>query len=72
MSLTLVSFKVIISNLMYREFDKGNCALSDIDAACKSEFRLVGLSRVSVGWLLTVSVNGVQNLWHCHLFAKFD
>ena len=67
-----MSFKAIISNLMYRELDKGNCALSDIDAACKFEFWLVGLSRVSVGWLLTVSVNGVQNLWHYHLFAKVD
>ena len=45
-----MSFKAIISNLMYREFDKGNCLLSEIDAACKFAFRLVGLSRVSV-WL---------------------
>ena len=29
-SLTLVSFKAIISNLMCMEFDRGNCVLSDI------------------------------------------
>ena len=32
-SLTLVSCKAIISNLMYGEFDRGNCALSDIYTA---------------------------------------
>ena len=32
-SLTLLSLKAIISNLMYGEFDRGNCALSDIYAA---------------------------------------
>ena len=29
-SLTLVSFKVIISNLIYENFEKGNCVISDI------------------------------------------
>ena len=29
-SLTLVSFKVIISNLIYENFEKGNCMISDI------------------------------------------
>ena len=28
-----ILFKAIISNLMYEEFEKGNCALSDIYAA---------------------------------------
>ena len=49
-SLTLVSFKAIISNLMSGEFDRGNFALSDIYAGMlhvRFGFRLVGLSR---GW----------------------
>ena len=29
-SLTLVSFKVIISNLIYENFEKGSCMISDI------------------------------------------
>ena len=41
--LKLVSFKAIVSNLIYGEFDRRNCALSDIDAACKFKFQLVGL-----------------------------
>ena len=32
-SITLVSFKAIMSNLMYGEFDRENFALSDIYAA---------------------------------------
>ena len=50
MSLTLVAFKAIISNLIYGEFERGNCGLSEIYAAMlhvSFEFWLVGLSR---GW----------------------
>ena len=43
-SMTLVLFKAIISNLMYEEFEKGNCALSDIYAA------MLHVS-LSFGWL---------------------
>ena len=50
MSLTLAAFKAIISNLIYGEFERGNCGLSEIYAAMlyvSFEFWLVGLSR---GW----------------------
>ena len=50
-SLTLESFKAIISNLMYAEFDWGNCELSDIDAA-KLHVSL------SFGWLAHLEVRG--------------
>ena len=43
-SITLVLFKAIISDLMYEEFEKGNCALSDIYAA------MLYVS-LSFGWL---------------------
>ena len=49
-SLTLAAFKAIISNLIYGEFERGNCGLSEIYAAMlhvSFEFWLVGLSR---GW----------------------
>ena len=39
-----ILFKAIISNLMYEEFEKGNCALSDIYAA------MLHVS-LSFGWL---------------------
>ena len=51
-SLTLVSFKAIISNLMYGEFDRGNCVLSDIYAA------LLHVS-LSFGWLAYLEVGEV-------------
>ena len=41
-SLTLVSFKVIISNLIYENFEKGSCMISDIH----------------FGWLAYVEVGG--------------
>ena len=56
MSLTLVSFKAIISNLMYGEFDRGNCALSDIYAAMLHV-------RLSFGWLTYLEVGGGN--WIC-------
>ena len=31
--LTVVLFKVMISSLMYWEFDRGNCVLSDLNTA---------------------------------------
>ena len=39
-----ILFKAIISNLMYEEFEKGNCVLSDIYAA------MLHVS-LSFGWL---------------------
>ena len=39
-----ILFKAIISNLMYEEFEKGNCELSDIYAA------MLHVS-LSFGWL---------------------
>ena len=51
-SLTLVSFNAIISNLMYGEFDRGNCALSDIYAAMLH-------ASLSFGWLAYLEVGEV-------------
>ena len=56
LSLTLVSFKAIISNLMYGEFDRGTCAPSDIYAA------MLHVS-LSVGWLAHLEVGGAS--WIC-------
>ena len=55
-SLTLVSFEAIISNLMYGEFDRRNCVLSDIYAA---------MPHVSLrfGWLVYLEVGGGS--WIC-------
>ena len=50
-SLTLASFKAIISNLMYGEFDRGNFVLSDIYPA------MLHLS-LSLGWLAYLEVGG--------------
>ena len=55
-SLALVSFKAIISNFMYREFDRGNCVLSDIYAA------MLHLS-LSFGWLAYLEDGG--DSWIC-------
>ena len=55
-SLTLVSFKAVISNLMYVEFDRGNCALSDIYVA------MLHLS-LGFGWLAYLEDGGGS--WIC-------
>ena len=55
-TLTLVSFKAIISDLMYGEFDRGNCVLSDIYAA------MLHVS-LSFGWLAYLEVGGGS--WIC-------
>ena len=49
--LNLVSFKAIISNLMYGEFDRGNCALSDIYAVMLHE-------SFGFGWLAYLEDGG--------------
>ena len=56
MSLSLVSSKAIISNLMYGEFDRGNCALSDIYAA------MLHVS-LGFGWLAYLEDGGGS--WIC-------
>ena len=55
-SLTLESFKALISNLMYTEFDRGNCELFDIYAA------MLHVS-LSFGWLAYLEVRGGS--WIC-------
>ena len=56
MSLILGSFKAIISNMMYGEFDTGNCVLSDIYAA------MLHVS-LSFGWLACLEVG--EGSWNC-------
>ena len=62
-SITLVSFKAIISNLMSGEFDRGNCALSDIYIYIyiHTYMQLVSLS---FGWLAYVEF-GEGGSWIC-------
>ena len=56
MSLSLVSSKAIISNLMYGEFDRGNWALSDIYAAMLH-------ASLGFGWLAYLEDGGGS--WIC-------
>ena len=55
-SLTLVSFKAIISDLMYGEFDRGHSALSDTYAA------MLHVS-LGFGWLAYLEDGGGS--WIC-------
>ena len=72
---------------MYGEFDRGNCALSDIYVAMLHEsLSFSWLAHLEVGgcsWIYvreqveavggsTFSVNGASNWWHHYLFDKSD